>query len=201
MATKKRYSKEEVIKIVYESENRASPENSQPGHTLKQHLLISDQSLTDRIIPKMGSNDGRTPILIDPDGKMVSKDDHKTIWQTNDPGISNNQFRTAFRNLFENAPQCAGAFEDIQDIGVIGKYVLNSQEGQDKLAQLDAGATRIRIKHSLRWLDRIDGAFKMRVQTRGVTSDICIEDVCEVFMMVDKINANAIHIQTFYPIK
>ncbi len=201
MARKRKYSKSDFEKIVYESEGRLSPVSNEPGHTLKQHLLIADHHITDRIIPMLGSTTPTTPILIGPDGKVAPEIVHREIWKELDSTLTTSQAKQKFRKLYIDAPKCAGAFLDMQQINTIGKFVLNSPEGQDALEKLDGTETRVSIKKSLNWLDSTTGAgWKMRFSSQG--NDIThLTDFSKVFMLIDKSINDEIHLQTFYPIK
>jgi len=201
MGRKRNYTKADFIKIVYESEGRLSPVSNEPGHTLKQHLLIADHHITDRIIPNLGSTTPTTPIIVDEHGKVASELLHREIWKELDSTLTTSQAKNNFRKLYLDAPKCAGAFLDIQQIGTIGKYVLNSTEGQEALGKLDGTETRVSVKKSLNWLDNTTGTgWKMRFSS--LDNDIThLTDFNNVFMLVDKLPNDEIHLQTFYPIK
>ena len=201
MARKRNYSNADFIKIIYESEGRPSPVSNEPGHTLKQHLLIADHHITDRIIPKLGSTTPTTPIIVNEHGKVASEPVHREIWKELDSTLTTSQAKQLFRKLYLDAPKCAGAFLDIQQIGMVGKFVLNSPEGQDALGQLDGTETRVSIKKSLNWLDNTtETGWKMRYSS--MENDIThLADFNKVFLLIDKLPNNEIHLQTFYPIK
>lgn len=201
MARAKRYTKDDVIAILLQSEGRPSPVTTQAGHTLERHVTIGDQQLTDRLIPTLGASSPNRPILVDPGGKVVSKALHVEIWKETNLGLSSNQAKKDYADLFEgDAVGKAGAFTDLQQASVLGKFALNAMEGQTELSKLDNGtADRVTITYPVTNLHNIEGEWRMRYVHKG--NDIpAMVPFTKVFLLVDKLNPDGIHIQTFFPV-
>jgi hypothetical protein len=201
MPRAKKYTKDEVIALLQQSEGRLSPVTHQGGHTLEKHVLIGDQQLTDRLIPTLGPANSNRPILVDPSGNVVSKALHVEIWKETHVGLSTKQAKKDYEALFEgDAVAKAGAFADLQQAGVLGKFALNSTVGQAELAKLDDGTNdRITIDYSVDMLHNVEGEWRMRFVCKG--NDIpAMVPFTKVFMLVDKLDPEGIHIQTFFPV-
>jgi hypothetical protein len=190
-----------VIAILQQSEGRSSPATHQGGHTLEKHVLIGDQQLTDRLIPTLGAANPNRPILVDPSGKVVSKADHLEIWKETNVGLSSKQAKKDYADLFEgDAVGKAGAFADLQQAGVLGKFALNSTDGQARLTELDNGTKdRVTIEYPVSTLHNVEGEWRMRYVEKG--RDIpAMVPFTKVFMLIDKLDPDGIHIQTFFPV-
>jgi hypothetical protein len=204
MARARRYSKDEVIAILEQSEGRMSPKTHQPGHALKEHVLIADHQLTDRLIATLGQTTPGRPILVDPTGQVVSKALHREIWKETNLGLNSKTANEEFDRIFlGDSVGKAGAFADLQQAGVLGKFALNSPGGQTELAKLDALAAntydRVKIVYSVKNLHSTEGEWRMRYAEKG--NDLpALKAFSEVWMFVDNLLPDGIHIQTFFPV-
>ena len=197
----KKYTKDDVIALLVLSEGRLSPKTHQPGHALAMHVTIGDLQLSDRLRATLPPPIPGRPILIDPSGKVVDKAMHREIWKETNPGLNSKTANADFDRIFiGDSVGKAGAFADLQQAGVLGKFAMNSPAGQTELAKLDARtADRVTIEFSVANLHNIDGEWKMRYVEKG--SDIpSMKTFTKVFMLVDLLDPDMIHIQTFFPI-
>jgi hypothetical protein len=196
----KKYTKDGVIAILEQSEGRLSPVSHQPGHTLARHVLIGDLQLSDRLRATMPPPIPGRPILVDPSGQVVNKALHREIWKETNPGLNSKTANADFDRIFvgDSVPK-AGAFADLQQAGVLGRFALNSTDGQGKLAELDAGTSqRVEIEYSVADLHNMQGEWKMRYVEKG--NDIAsMTTFTKVFLLVDRLDPDMIHIQTFFP--
>jgi hypothetical protein len=201
MARAKRYTKDEVVAILVQSEGRLSPVSNQPGHAMSMHVLIADHHLTDRLIATLGDNSPSRPICVDPSGKIVGKAQHVEIWKEINPGLSTKTAKKDYDELFlGDSVGKAGAFMDLQQAGLLGKHALNSLVGQAELAKLDAGTKkRVDFEYSVSNLHNVQGEWRMRYAEK--TNDLPHMRVfTKVWMLVDKLEPDGIHIQTFFPV-
>src|SRR5581483_3519018 len=104
--------------------------------------------------------------------------------------------------LGDSVPR-AGAFVDLQQAGILGKFALNSPAGQAQLAELDAARAgtpkRVKIEYGVNTLHNVQGEWRMRYAERG--NDIPVQVAfSQVWMLVDKLEPSGIHIQTFFPV-
>ncbi len=200
MARVKKYTKNDVIAILEQSEGRLSPVSYQPGHTLARHVLIGDLQLSDRLRATLPPPIPGRPILVDPSGKVVNKALHREIWKETNPGLNSKTANADFDRIFvgDSVPK-AGAFTDLQQAGVLGRFALNSTNGQAKLAELDAGTSnRVEIEYSVINLHNMEGEWRMRYVEKG--NDIPSMTIfTKAFMLVDRLEPDLIHIQTFFP--
>ncbi len=203
MSRAKKYTKDEVIAILEQSEGRLSPVSHQPGHTLAQHVLIADHHLTDRLVAKLGISSPNRPIIVTPSGTVADKATHREIWKEINPGLNSATANKDFETMYQDCVGKAGAFRDLQQAGIIGRYVLNSSTGQTELAKLDAAASgtylRVKIVVSMHLLESVEGNWKMRFAEKG--NDLPhLKEFNEAWMFVDKLEPEGIHIQTFFPV-
>jgi hypothetical protein len=203
MPRAKRYTKDEVIAILEQSEGRLSPVGHQAGHTMAQHVLIADHHLTDRLIATLGTSSPNRPIIVTPGGTVADKLTHRTIWKELDPTLTTAVANKSYSDLYEDCVGKAGAFRDIQQAGIIGRYVLNSTTGQTELAKLDAAPAgtqlRVKIVVSMNLLENTQGDWLMRFAEKG--NDLPhLKVFTQAWMFVDKLEPEGIHIQTFFPV-
>jgi hypothetical protein len=201
MPRAKKYTKDDVIAILQQSEGRLSPVSYQPGHTLARHVLIGDLQLSDRLRATLGQTTPARPILVDPSGQVVNKALHREIWKERNPGLNSKTANADYDRIFvgDSVPK-AGAFTDLQQAGVLGRFALNSRDGQSKLAELDTGpSNRVEIEYSVINLHNLEGEWRMRYVEKG--NDIpSMRVFTTVFMIVDRLDPDMIHIQTFFPV-
>jgi hypothetical protein len=210
MPCARKYSKEDVNAILQASEGRRSPVSGEPGHALSRHVGVNGLQISDRLRGTVMTSASR-PMVMMPTGGGADASTVRAVWREIDArnGITTttNQLKKDYRKLVENYIDDSGAFVDLQQAIIIGRYLLNSSDGQAELAKLDAGTeTRIKIAKSLHQIEAVDGAWKMNyagMPTAGNReNDIThLEDIRTAFMLVDRYDAGNIHIQTFYPIK
>lgn len=200
MACAKSYSKDAVNQLLVASEGRASPVSGETGHGLGKHVGVKGYQISDRLTGNLKS-DATHPIIMDPTGKMRPESEHRDIWKSLNPGMNTKGSKSAFRENVENWVSRSGAFMDRPQAINVGKYMLNSTDGQSKLAELDGGEDRVAISMSLNGLDMMGiDAWKMYYADHD--NDIThLEDFSKAFMLVDKLPTGTIHIQTFFPIK
>ncbi len=197
----KNYTKDDVIALLVESEGRLSPVTHQPGHALAMHVTIGDHQLSDRLIATMPPPIPGRPILVDPSGKVVDKAMHREIWKETNPGLNSKSANADFDRIFVgDSVGKAGAFMDLQQAGVLGKFAMNSPGGQSELAKLDARtADRVTIEYSVANLHNVDGEWKMRYVEKN--SDIAsLKIFTKVFLLLDRLDPDKLHIQTFFPV-
>jgi len=201
MARAKKYTKDEVIAILVQSEGRLSPVSNQPGHTLAMHVLIADHHLTDRLIPVLGQSSTSRPIIVDPSGVIVGKAQHREIWKEINPGLNSATANADYDRIFVgDSVGKAGAFTDLQQAGLLGKFALNSPVGQAELAKLDGAENRVMIKYSVVNLHNVQGEWRMRYAEK--TNDLPHMRVfTQVWMLVDKLAPDGVHIQTMFPVQ
>ncbi|MBY0396421.1 MAG: hypothetical protein K2X91_08125, partial [Thermoleophilia bacterium] len=142
------------------------------------------------------------PILVGPDGKVVDKAAHREIWKETNVGLNSKQANADFDAMFVgDSVGRAGAFLDLQQAGILGKFALNSAAGRAELAKLDAGTdARVTISYDLLNLTNVDGEWKMRYAEKGGNDVASIQSFSKVFMLVDRLDPDGIHIQTFFPV-
>jgi hypothetical protein len=207
MPCAKRYSKEDVNAILYASEGRLSPVSGEPGHALSRHVGVSGLQISDRLVGRTMSSLSR-PIVMQATGGAAPANIVRDVWREIDArsGITTTtaQLKKDYNKLVDNSIDNSGAFVDLQQAIIIGRYLLNSSEGQTELAKLDSGTeNRVKIVRTLNQLEAVDSAWKMNYAgSSGIDNDIThLRDIRTAFMLVDRLDANTIHIQTFYPIK
>ena len=140
-------------------------------------------------------------------GKVRPENEHRDIWRSLTPGATTKQLKRDFKNNIENYVSRSGSFTDLQQTLIVGKYVLNSTEGQTALSNLDQTTIAVGTKESreaitvsMHRLEWVLGAWKMNYAS--MENDITHEeDFSKVFMLIDKLDPDQIHIQTFFPIK
>src|SRR5262249_52681876 len=139
-------------------------------------------------------------ILVDPSGVIVGKAQHVAIWKEISPGLSTATAKADYDQLFVgDSVNKAGAFTDLQQAGLLGKHALNSPVGQAELAKLDGTEKRVMIKYSVVNLHNVQGEWRMRYAEK--TNDLPHMRVfTQVWMLVDKLAPDGIHIQTFFPV-
>ena len=200
MARARRYSRDEVNAILNESEGRLSPVSGEPGHALSRHVGVGGYQISDRLRPELGASSTTRPIVMHPSGKIASEADHREIWRNLTPGVTTKALKAEYRRMYENYVTRSGSFLDLQQAVIVGRYLLNAAGGQAELAKLDSGAeARVAIELSMNAVEWIYGAWKMNYACHG--NDIThLEDFSKAFMLVDRLDADRIHVQTFFPV-
>ena len=193
------YSKQDFSDLLLASEGRNSPVSGEPGHCMSLHIGQSGLQISDRLVNKL-SSDANHPIIMGPAGSVVPENQSRDIWRTLNPGSNTAQLKGAHSNLIDNAKSNSGSFLDLQQALMVGRYVLNCALGQTELAKLDAATTRVSIRTNLNAFMSAEGTWKMYFASTD--EDVThVADFNQVFMLVDKIDAGTLHLQTFYPIK
>ncbi|MEM1434707.1 MAG: hypothetical protein AAGG11_11670 [Pseudomonadota bacterium] len=210
MARTRQYTRDEVLQLLIDSEQRNSPVSGQPGHGLSKHVEVSGYQISDRLVGTFGGDAASFPIIVGPGGAVASAADHRTIWKEahahdGKPQLSTKAAKRAQKERFGSPVSRSGAFMDRQYAVVVARFMLNSTEGQAQLLALDNGEARVPLEMSLNRLDMIDvDAWKMYYADKSDTqagSDIThIETFSRAFMLIDALPGNGIHLQTFYPI-
>ena len=133
-------------------------------------------------------------------GGIATEADHREIWRSLTPGATTKQLKAEYRAMYENYVKRSGSFLDLQQAIIVGRYLLNAAGGQAELAKLDAGSEdRVAIELSMNAVEWIYGSWKMNYACHG--NDIThLEDFSKAFMLVDRIDAGGIHVQTFFPV-
>ncbi len=206
MARARNYTKQEVNDILYASERRLSPVSGERGHALEKHVGVGGLQISDRLRGTLTTSPTR-PLIMDEFGKVRPENEHRDIWRSLTPGATTKELKQDFKNNIENYVNRSGSFTDLQQALIVGKYLLNSPEGQTALAGLDQMAvtvgskqSRVSVVVSMNRLEWIHGAWKMNYACHG--NDITHEeDFSQAFMLIDKLDLDQIHIQTFFPIK
>lgn len=200
MARAKKYTKQDVSDILYASERRLSPVSGERGHALEKHVGVGGLQISDRLRGTLITTPTR-PLIMDEFGKVRPESEHRDIWRSLTPSATTKQLKQDFRTNIENFVSRSGSFIDLQQAIIVGKYALNSQEGQAALTELDQGVQdRVAVTVSMHKLEWVHGAWKMNYASHG--NDITHEeDFSKAFMLIDKLASNQIHIQTFFPIK
>jgi hypothetical protein len=209
MPRKKSYTLEEVNAILRASDGRLSPVTGEPGHALSKHVGVGGLQLSDRLRGTAMSSPSR-PIVMDVDGRTAPETVYRDVWREIDArnGIQSTtkQLKSDYRKMVENYVEKSGSFIDAQQAIRIGRHLLNSPAGQAELARLDAGTDRVAITQSLNLIESTDGAWKMNFAGMPTAAhpenDIShLVDFNQAFMLVDRLDLDAIHIQTFFPMK
>jgi hypothetical protein len=193
MALRREYYPSEVLTILRESDSRNSPFNNAPGHCLSAHVLIS----TDGMIARHGG--------VGPGAKPRTA--------------------TAFKRFIVPASATAPASAaSSSDMALAATHILNSPHGQQALAALDAGTARrvsivgppptqllgstalgdISVRQTTR-IGSVNAFNAALVKTNGVTHN---ENMAvrlngggqNIWMLVDRIDADRIHIHTCSPV-
>lgn len=187
MALAREYYPSEVLTMLRESDHRNSPFNGAPGHCLSQHVLISTADLIDR----HGGPGGAVPV----------------------------RKATAFKNF--KVP--GGSTSTSSDMALVVAHILNSPDGQAALAALEAGTFR-RVSvvgptpsqvfgsaqfadMGVRQSERIGSPNAFRnalAKQNGVTHNQNMNvrigsGAMNMWILVDRIDANRIHIHTASP--
>ena len=187
MALAREYYPSEVMTILRESDHRNSPFNGAPGHCLSKHVLISTAGLVGR----HGGGGGDVPV----------------------------RKATAFKNF--QVPGGGTALSS--DMALVVTHVLNSPHGQAALASMDAGTNR-RVSIvgqtptqlfgsaqlgdiAVRQSERIGSANAFNhapAKQHGVTHNENLNariqgGAMNMWVLVDRIDANNIHIHTASP--
>ncbi|WP_305907354.1 hypothetical protein Q9L42_016355 [Methylomarinum sp. Ch1-1] len=200
MARARKYSRQDVNDILYASERRLSPVSGERGHALEKHVGVGGLQISDRLRGTLTTSTTR-PLVMDEFGKVRPEAEHRDIWRRLTPGSTTKQLKQDFRTNIENFVSRSGSFIDLQQAIIVGKYVLNCQEGQAALAKLDQGLeNRVAVTVSMHSLEWTQGAWKMNFASRenDITHE---EEFGKAFMLIDKLDLDQIHIQTFFPLK
>jgi hypothetical protein len=203
MPVTRKYTLADVNEILTQSEGRNSPTSGEPGHTLHLHVGASGLQISDRLMGSVKS-DATHPIIMGPGGAIAPEATHRDIWKSLNPGLNTKGAKSAYDQNLDNSKSNSGAFIDRQQAIAVGRFMLNSAEGQTKLGELDGGANRASMKMTLSMLEMSwKDAWKMYFASGdGAGGDIThLETFTQAFLLIDKLNANTIHIQTLYPIK
>jgi hypothetical protein len=195
------YSQQEFLNLLLASEGRNSPVSGEPGHCRSLHIGQDGMQISDRLQGKL-SSDATHPIIMGPGGSVVPENQSREIWRGLNPGTKTADLKNAYSSFIDNAKSNSGAFLDLQQALVLGRYTLNCATGQGELAKLDLAAvpTRVRIQIDLNGIMSAEGAWKMNfATTANDITHVC--DFNHVFMLLDRIDGANMHLQTFYPIK
>ena len=187
MSVAREYYPYEILTILRESDHRASPFNGAPGHCLSKHVLIP----TSGLVARHGGRGGEIPV----------------------------KKATAFKNF--KVPNGGSALSS--DMAMVVTHVLNSPNGQAALASLDAGTNRrvsivgptpsaifgsgALASIGVRQSERIGSANAFNAaaaKQHGVTHNENLNvqiggGALNMWILVDKIDADHIHIHTASP--
>ena len=204
MPVTKKYSLDDINQILQQSEGRQSPVSHEPGHALNLHVGVSGHGISDRLLNTV-QTDATHPLILDAQGAIASEATHRNTWKNRNPGMTTQDSKNDYRQMIANSKSRSGAFLDRRQAIAVAKHMLNSSEGQAKLQELDGGQDRVALKLSLSQLELSwQDAWKMSYaeQAGGANSDITHQtDFSQAFMLIDKLDANNIHVQTLYPIE
>jgi hypothetical protein len=200
MPRAKRYTRDDVNAILHESEGRRSPVSGEPGHALSRHVAVDGYQISDRLRPELGASSRTRPIVMHPSGVIASEADHREIWRGLTPGVTTKTLKGEYRRMYEDYVMRSGSFLSLAQSVIVGRYLLNASAGQAELVKLDSRAEdRVAIELSMNAVEWIDGAWKMNYACHG--NDIThLEDFSKAFMLVDRLEHDKIHVQTFFPV-
>ncbi|HVL01137.1 MAG TPA: hypothetical protein VM553_15070 [Dongiaceae bacterium] len=201
MPRKKTYDKDEVIDILYASEGRPSPINGAPGHSLSLHVNIAMPS--DRLSNRLQNRDHpNLPIIMTERDGIADKNTHKDIWKELNPHLSTKVLKGQYDKHIDNHKNESGAFMDLQQAADACVLALNSPAVQTLLGQLDSG-TQTEFREEITLPTSDDKAWKMRYAGFGQNANDQnkMTDIESVFLFVQAMAPDTIHIQTFYPIR
>ena len=208
-ATKK-YTKDDLIAILQASEGRLSPVSNEPGHALALHVTADAKAVTARLTVDLSKS--TRPIIMGPTGAIAPEPLVRDVWKemsVREGGVApnTNQIKAEYKKAYANNVPNSGTFMDLQQAGLIGRYVLNSAEGKAELAKLDNNtAARVSIEVSMSKFETTSAeGWKMFYAGSGTAKSEAghVADIGSVFMLVDRLgpDPDGMHVQTFYPRK
>ncbi len=186
-----------------------SPVSGEPGHALALHVTASAQKVSARL--NVDISKSTRPIIMGPTGAIASEALVRDVWKDmavrEGGAMTTAQVKTEYRKAFANNVGNSGTFMDLQQAGLLAKFVLNSSEGKAELAKLDNGSkTRVSIEVSISKFETISAeGWKMFYAGIGTAKSESghVADIGSLFMLVDVLGPDpeGMHIQTFYPRK
>jgi hypothetical protein len=226
MSRRRTYCYRDAYRLLRESEGRQSPKSGEPGHTIELHVGGREAQVGGRLRLQLAGktiyamdDQGRiaekiyrpgtlaAPILIGPGGVVASRGDSIEMYVEAGRYPSKNQARQAYDRVFTAPRSAAGAFLDQQQTARALQFALNTLEGQDALSALDSGSPRECFAVAIAgWTiaGRADARkmyFAATSSGPGDDSDLThLRDFSRVFVGIDALSTDAVHLQTFYPI-
>jgi len=230
MPCARHYTFTDVNRILQESEGRSVQPGRPAGHALGLHVEAGGLDISDRLLrtgaavgtptrwrtgrdangnrPLTGSLEHHNLtsrvnryILGGPTGAMSETID---VWAAG-ATLTNRQRRTHeanFKRIFANEKSSSGAFVDRQQAILIAKFLLNSTDGMAQLDLLDNGSQqRVKLESAVPATLKGNAVMVYYAGTRAGDSDITTQrPISSAVMIVDRLTADEIHIQTFYPV-